>query len=241
MTVDKSRNRLHELETQFKSLEDQIQDEPVKTAVSVLHGMIQEPWRIINTSQSPGKPVDVTLHHIANMYKGAPRMEGQATHYPLPTGMLAPDFALPDSNGRTVKLSDFKGKPVLLVFYPLDWSPGCSQQLDLYQNELTEFERRGIQLIGISVDSIYSHGVWAAVRGLTFPLLADFNPKGAVAKQYHVFREQDGFSERALYLIDERGIIQYSHISPFVHHVPDIYELYNNLDKIDEMKTSLVQ
>ena len=62
-----------------------------------------------------------------------------------------------------------------------------------------------------------------------------------MAKQYHVFREQDGFSERALYLIDERGIIQYSHISPFVHHVPDIYELYNNLDKIDEMKTSLVQ
>jgi len=239
MAVNKN-HRLHELENQFKSLENQIQDQPVKTAVSVLHGMLQETWRSFNGPHYPGRSADATLQHVADMYKGAPRMEGQATNYPLPTGMVAPDFALPDSNGRIVKLSDFRGKSVLLVFYPLDWSPGCSQQLDLYQNELAEFEKRGIQLIGISADSIYSHGAWAAVRGITFPLLADFNPKGAVAKQYHVFREQDGFSERALYFIDDRGIIQYSHISPFIHHVPDIYELYDNLDKIGELKTSVV-
>ena len=129
-------------------------------------------------------------------------------------------------------MSDYRGKPVVLVFYPLNWSPGCSQQLDLYQSELAEFEGRGAQLIAISVDSLYSHGAWAAVRGLSFPLLADFNPKGAVARQYQVYREHDGFSERALYIIDADGIIHWSHVSPQVHHVPDIYMLFEALDSV---------
>jgi AhpC/TSA family len=86
--------------------------------------------------------------------------------------------------------------------------------LSLYQSELAEFEQRGAQVLAISVDSLYSHGAWAAVRGLSFPLLADFQPKGAVAEQYQVYREQDGFSERARYVIDGDGIIRYAHVSP---------------------------
>jgi peroxiredoxin len=131
-----------------------------------------------------------------------------------------------------VRLSDYRSKPILLIFYPLEWSPTCSDQLSLYQSELEEFRRRGAQLLAISVDSLYSHGVWAAVRGLRFPLLADFHPKGAVARQYQVYREEDGFSERALYVVDGDGVIRYAHVSPRLHHVPDIYELFAAPDEV---------
>jgi peroxiredoxin len=120
----------------------------------------------------------------------------------------------------------------VIVFYPLDWSPGCSQQLDLYQQELDEFRRRDAEVVAISVDSLYSHGAWAAVRQITFPLLADFHPKGAVARDYSVWREPDGFSERALYVVDPEGTIAYSQVTPYVHHVPDIYELFDALDQV---------
>jgi peroxiredoxin len=206
--------RLHELEQIFAALEPQIPEAPEKQAFSVLHGMVQELWR--------------SMH----MYKQAPKMDGVAQNAPLPIGTRAPDFALPDPNGQLVRLSDYRGKPIVLIFYPLDWSPTCSDQLSLYQSELTEFDQRGAQLLAISVDSLYSHGAWAAVRGLSFPLLADFQPKGAVAKQYQVYREQDGFSERALYVIDGDAIIRYAHVSPQLHHVPDIYELFAALDEI---------
>jgi peroxiredoxin len=86
--------------------------------------------------------------------------------------------------------------------------------------------------VAISVDSLYSHGAWAAVRGITFPLLADFHPKGEVARAYSVWREPDGFSERALYVIDADGTIAYSQVTPYVHHVPDIYELFGALDQV---------
>jgi len=86
-------------------------------------------------------------------------------------------------------------------------------------------------VLAISVDSVYSHGAWAAVRGLSFPLLADFNPKGEVARRYGVVRERDGFSERALYVVDADGVIRYGHVSPFLHHVPDVYELLDALDE----------
>ena len=97
---------------------------------------------------------------------------------------------------------------MVLVFYPLDWSPACSDQLSLYQSELEEFENANAQLLAVSVDSLYSHGAWAAVRGLNFPLLSDFHPKGQVARQYKVMRDSDGFSERALYIIDAAGKIR---------------------------------
>lgn len=144
---------------------------------------------------------------------------------PKGVGAEAPDFALPDASGELIRLADFRGRTVVLVFYPLDWSPGCSQQLDLYEQELDEFRSRGAQLLGISVDSVYSHAAWAAVRGISFPLLADFAPKGEAARRYGVWRERDGFSERALYVVDPGGRIAYARVSPFLHHIPDIYEL----------------
>lgn len=232
--------RLHELQNQFQSVGMQIQDGPVKTALSLLHGMIQESWRNVD-HVPPHEDARAGIQDIANLYQQAPKMEGPAVNEPLPVGTPAPDFSLPDASGQPVSLKDYRGQTVLLVFYPLDWSPGCSRQLDLYQQELAEFRKRGIQLIGISVDSIYSHGAWAAVRGLTFPLLADFNPKGDVAKKYRVYRPEDGFSERALYLIDGDGLIQYSHISPYVHHVPDIYELYSKIDEVGALRSEAVQ
>ena len=224
--------RLHDLEEQFSALDAQILDSPEKQALSVLHGMIHEVWRNVNNSASAPHAQGLQIHDIADLYRHAPKMEGPAVNTPLPIGAHAPDFALPDASGELVRLSDYRGKPVLLVFYPLDWSPGCSQQLDLYQSELAECERRGVQIIAVSVDSIYSHGAWAAVRGLSFPLLADFNPKGGVARQYHVYRDHDGFSERALYIVDGDGIIRWSHIAPQINHVPDIYELFEALDAV---------
>ncbi len=172
------------------------------------------------------------LADVAELYRDAPKMEGDRISDGLSIGSRAPDFTLKNAHGEAVSLSDYAGRPVLLVFYPLDWSPGCSQQLELYQQEIDEFETRGVALIGISVDSIYSHGAWAAVRGITFPLLSDFAPRGAVARRYDVWREQDGFSERALYLVDGDGIIRYAHVSPQLHHLPDIYELLTALDQL---------
>jgi len=224
--------RLHDLEERFAALAPAIADSPTKDALAVLHGMLHEIWRSIRTSASPLSDRGVTLQDIAELYRHAPKMEGPARNTPLPVGTAAPDFALPDAGGRLVRLSDYRGAPVVLVFYPLDWSPGCSQQLDLYQSELAEFERRGAKLLAVSVDSLYSHGAWASVRGLAFPLLADFHPKGEVARRYGVYREEEGFSERALYVIDGNGVIRYGHVSPYLHHVPDVYELFAALDEI---------
>ena len=234
--------RLHELEEQFATLGESIEDSPVKEALSVLHAIVQEMGaRDIGGGEGMAMggghgadmaPAGRTLDDIATLYQHAPAMEGTAESAGLSVGTEAPDFALPDANGEVVRLSDFRGRPVVLVFYPLDWSPGCSRQLDLYQAELEEFTRRGVEIVGISVDSIYSHGAWAAVRGITFPLLADFHPKGEVAKRYGVWRESDGFSERALFVVDGDGTIRYAHVSPFIHHLPDIYELYAALDDV---------
>src|SRR2546426_9174387 len=223
--------RLQQLEQKYTALDAQIAESPVKQALSILHAMVHEVRRGAGAAAGAANQQGLTIHDIAELYRRAPAMQGPAQNPGLPVGTEAPDFALPDAEGKTVRLSDYRGKPVVLVFYPLDWSPGCSQQLDLYQHDLAEFTRRGAVLLGISVDSIYSHGAWAAVRGITFPLLADFHPKGAVAQSYRVYRDKDGFSERALYVVDADGVIRYSHVSPFLNHVPDIRELLGALDR----------
>lgn len=182
-------------------------------------------------TEGPQDPLDDGVD-VRDLYRTAPPMEGQRVATGLPVGTPAPDFTLPDKDGRPVSLSDFRGRPVALVFYPLDWSPGCSVQLELYQQEFDEFASRGVQPLGISVDSIYSHGAWAAVRGIRFPLLSDFHPRGAVADRYRVWREQDGFSERALYVIDSDGIIRWVHVSPQLHHLPELDDLVTALDLV---------
>jgi len=228
--------RLDQLEQDFAALAPQLPQGPQTQALSLLHGMVQELWR--SGAAAAPAAAGLSLQDVADLHQRAPAMEGEAVSTPLKAGEPAPDFALPNANGETVRLSDFRGRNVLLVFYPLDWSPGCSRQLDLYQQELDEFRRRDVEVVGVSVDSLYSHGAWAAVRGITFPLLADFHPKGEVARRYQVWRESDGFSERALYLIDADGVIRYAHVSPKLQHVPDIYELYSVLDGLSAPKAA---
>ena len=133
---------------------------------------------------------------------------------PLPPGTKAPDFELPSTPDQTVSLADFQGQPVILAFYPEDWSPVCSDQLALYQELLPEFQRFDAELLGISVDGIWSHLAFARDRNLHFPLLADFEPKGEVARTYQVYRAKEGTSERALYVIDADGIVRWSFVSP---------------------------
>lgn len=229
--------RLQDLESRYIALEQKLPDTPEREAISVLHAMFQEGLRSGSPQFGDGNAArtsDVTLETIANLYKQAPAMEGQVENTGLPVGSKAPDFSLPDSNGKMVRLSDFRGRNVVLVFYPLDWSPACSDQLSLYQSELSEFERLNAQLLCVSVDSLYSHGAWAAVRGLSFPLLADFHPKGQVARLYGVMRDSDGFSERALYVIDADGYIRFSHISPQLSHIPYIYQLMEQLEELQK-------
>ena len=133
---------------------------------------------------------------------------------PLPPGTEAPDFALRSTPDQTVSLAEFRGQPVILAFYPEDFSPVCSDQLGLYQQLLPEFQKYGAALVGISVDGIWCHLAFARERNLHFPLLADFHPKGEVAQAYHVYREEEGTSERALYVIDADGIVRWSYVSP---------------------------
>ena len=141
-------------------------------------------------------------------------MDERAT--PLPPGTKAPDFTLPATPDQKLSLADFRGQPVILAFYPEDWSPVCSDELALYQELLPEFQRFNAALLGISVDGVWSHLAFAKDRNLHFPLLADFEPKGEVARVYQVYRNQDGTSERALYVIDPEGVVSWSYVSPVV-------------------------
>jgi peroxiredoxin len=230
----KQASRFQELEDRFSELEKKLKESPEKEAMSILHAMLQEnrrqPYAPAPTDGNAGRSFEA----VANLYKSAPKMEGNAENEGLAEGSLAPDFTLMDDNGLPVSLSNFRSKNVVLVFYPLDWSPACSDQLSLYQGDLEHFDHFNAQLIAISVDSIYSHGAWAAVRGITFPLLSDFHPKGEVARSYGVLRKSDGFTERAIFVIDKQGIIRYKHISVQLDHIPDIYDLFEQLKKLEE-------
>ena len=133
---------------------------------------------------------------------------------PLKPGTLAPDFSLPSTPDQRLSLPELRGKPVVLVFYPADWSPICSDQLGLYNELLPEFAEFEAQIIGISVDGIWCHLAFVRDRKLRIPLLADFEPKGAVARMYGVYNEKSGEAERALFVIDPEGVIRWSYISP---------------------------
>jgi peroxiredoxin len=132
----------------------------------------------------------------------------------LRPGTPAPGFSLHSTPDQAVSLSDFRGQPVILAFYPADWSPVCGDQMALYNEILSEFRQFNAELIGISVDGIWCHLAFAESRKLHFPLLADFEPKGGVARQFGVYREHEGTSERALFVIDAEGIIRWSYVSP---------------------------
>ena len=133
---------------------------------------------------------------------------------PLVPGTKAPDFELRSTPDQKVSLAQFRGQPVILAFYPEDWSPVCSDQMALYQAVLPEFRKFDAELLGISVDGIWCHLAFAKDRNLHFPLLADFEPKGEVARAYGAYRAEDGTSERALFVIDGEGIVRWSYLSP---------------------------
>ena len=132
----------------------------------------------------------------------------------LPPGTRAPDFTLPVTADQKVSLSDFAGQNVILAFYPADWSPVCGDQMALYNELVGEFKKRGAAILGISVDGPWCHIAFAKARNLHFPLLSDFEPKGAVAQSYGAYRAEDGTTERALFVIDGDGVIQWSYKSP---------------------------
>jgi peroxiredoxin len=132
----------------------------------------------------------------------------------LRAGTPAPEFELNSTPDQKVKLSEFRGQPVVLAFYPADWSPVCGDQMALYNEMLSEFQNLGAEILGISVDGSWCHAAFSRDRKLHFPLLADFEPKGAVARLYGVYRQRDGTCERALFVIDADGVIHWSYVSP---------------------------
>jgi len=152
---------------------------------------------------------------------------------PLFPGTQAPAFCLRSTPDQKVSLEDFSGQNVILAFYPADFSPVCSSEMALYNEILPEFKKLGATVLGISVDSVWCHLAFAKESNLHFPLLSDFHPKGEVSRLYNAYRDDEGESERALYVIDKNGIIVWSYISPIgVNPGADgILEALENLSK----------
>jgi peroxiredoxin len=151
----------------------------------------------------------------------------------LPAGTAAPDFSLHVTPDQKLSLSELRGKPVILAFYPADWSPVCGDQMALYNEILPEFQRFGAVLVGVSVDGVWCHEAFAKDRHLRFPLAADFEPKGEIAKSYGAYRSEDGVCERALFVIDQKGVIAWSYLSPVALNpgADGILEALENLPK----------
>lgn len=148
--------------------------------------------------------------------------------------MLATDFTLPNGNGQPVKLSDYHGKNVVLAFYPADWSPVCTSELALIQETLEDIHQYNAEVLGISVDGQWSHRAWAEQQHITFPLLSDFWPHGAVAQQYGIFRKRDGLSERALFFIDAAAIIRNTWVAEDPAIAPGINLIFMALKQIQD-------
>jgi peroxiredoxin len=154
----------------------------------------------------------------------------------LQKGAPAPDFELYTAADQKVKLTDFRGKKLIMAFYPADWSPVCSDQMALYNETLKFFEEYNAALVGISVDSKWCHVAFSGNRKLNFPLLADFEPKGEVSRQYGVYNAGEGTSERALFIIDETGTIQWSYLSP-VGQNPGAEGILDALEEMSQVKS----
>jgi peroxiredoxin len=156
---------------------------------------------------------------------------------PLAPGTKAPDFRLRTTPEQMVSPTDFLGQPVVLAFYPADWSPVCSDQMVLYQELTPEFKRHNAQVLGISVDGVWCHLAFARERNIRFPLLADFEPKGAASRAYHAYREGDGYSERALFVLDPEGAVAWSYLSP-VGVNPGADGILRALEELSRRKTA---
>jgi peroxiredoxin (alkyl hydroperoxide reductase subunit C) len=149
----------------------------------------------------------------------------------IAAGQPAPDFTLFDQDGNQVSLAGLRGKTVVLVFYPLDFSPVCTDQLSVYQEVLGELEQRGVTLLGISVDSAFSHKAFQEKLGIGIPLLADFHPKGAVASDYGVYIDERGHNQRALVMVGPDGVVQWAHQSPTPLEIPPATLIFEALEQ----------
>ena len=147
----------------------------------------------------------------------------------IAAGEPAPDFTLRNQDGEDVSLSDFRGRRVLLVFYPFDFSPVCTDQLSVYQEVRPELEEQGVELLGISVDHPYAHKAFREKLGIDTTLLADFEPKGEVAKAYGSFVESGGMANRTLVLIDPDGVVEWSYESPSLGESPGANVIFDAL------------
>lgn len=160
------------------------------------------------------------------------------TQKPLTEGSIAPDFTLrigngllDDSNENFFKLSSQRGKNIVLAFYPADWSDVCSSQIAIYNELIPVFEEYNAELLGISVDGVYCHKAFKNINNIQLRLLSDFEPKGKISKIYNAYNQTFGYSERALYVIDKDGEIQYSYISP-MNINPGAKEILETLKKL---------
>lgn len=164
-----------------------------------------EKRRKTTASRKPAKPITTIKPKEAQI---------ASTSSAITPGSPAPNFALKTTPDQVVTLKEFRGRPVVLVFYPADFSPVCGDEMTLFNEILPEFDRLNAQVLGISVDNVWCHLAFSKDRRLRFPLLSDFHPKGDAAHQYGVYRDEDGVSERALFVIDSKGIVHWSYISP---------------------------
>jgi peroxiredoxin len=151
----------------------------------------------------------------------------------LPPGTPAPGFKLRVTPDQDLSLAEFEGRPVIIAFYPADWSPVCGDQMTLYNEVRPLFQKHGAEVLGISVDGAWCHQAFAKDRKLRFPLLADFHPKGAVAKAYGAYRENEGLCDRALFVIDRKGAIFWSYCSPIAVN-PGADGILDALERMDK-------
>lgn len=147
----------------------------------------------------------------------------------IAVGEQAPDFTLRDQDGEKVSLSDFKGRKVMLVFYPGDFSPVCGDQLSIYQEVKPEIAEKGVELVGISVDSFFAHKAFREKLGIDTTLLSDFEPKGEVARAYGSYVEKLGFANRTLVLVDEEGRVAWTYESPNPGEFPGANVIFDAL------------
>jgi peroxiredoxin len=145
-------------------------------------------------------------------------------------GTPAPDFTLLDQDGKEVSLGDLEGQTSVLVFYPMDFSPHCTDQLNVYQEVLPELEAKGVRLYGISVDSSFAHKAFQDHLGVSIPLLSDFQPRGEVAKAYGVFIDERGHNERALVMIGPDLNVTWAHKAETQLEIPGANLIFDALE-----------
>jgi peroxiredoxin (alkyl hydroperoxide reductase subunit C) len=152
----------------------------------------------------------------------------------IAAGTPAPDFTLPDQDGKQVSLADLRGQTTVLVFYPLDFSPVCTDQLNIYHEVGADFAAKGAKLYGVSVDSAFAHKAFQTQLGVSIPLLADFNPKGEVAKSYGVYIEERGHNQRALVLIGPDLEVKWAHQATSPLEIPGANLIFDALEALSD-------